>query len=230
MNFFGHLTVASWYSEEPALLLGAMLPDFAALLGAPAPSSSEGPLARGIALHHDTDRAFHSAPSFVMLNHEACRELTQAGLPRGAARAVAHIGVEILLDGVLAEVEGRVSMYRAALAQAHHLAPHLSWPAQAKHSTAGGDLSVRLPALCSWLSARDIQQESQDPNIITLRLERALAERPRLRIPQEALPQVTAWVERVSAAVRHEVAPLLTQVERRLSADNGSYARGHLRA
>jgi hypothetical protein len=27
VNFFGHATVASWHSDEPAFALGAMLPD-----------------------------------------------------------------------------------------------------------------------------------------------------------------------------------------------------------
>ncbi|MBX3185088.1 MAG: hypothetical protein KIT72_00275 [Polyangiaceae bacterium] len=218
MNFFGHLTVATWYSREPALLLGAMLPDFAALLGAPAPTATSEPLARGLALHHDTDRAFHGAPSFVALSHEACRELIQAGLPRGAARAVAHIGVEIVLDGVLAETDERVSAYRAALAEASRVEPALSWRSLA--SPPAG----RLQALCGWLAPRDIRHESRDPEVITQRLERTLASRPRLRIPPGDLRQVTAWVERTGAAVRREAGPLLAQVERGLAAHDPRYA------
>jgi hypothetical protein len=60
-----------------------------------------GALGSGIAFHHATDHAFHSDDWFLDLGREMREALHGDGLPDGAARACAHVGPELLLDGAL---------------------------------------------------------------------------------------------------------------------------------
>jgi hypothetical protein len=128
VNFIGHATVALWFCEDPTwrargpasfseFVLGAMLPDLAAMARLKLPARiPAGPLAEGVALHHRTDGAFHGDPSFVGLTHQTLDLLTSHGVARGPARGVAHVGVELLLDGELLRIPAVVEVYQAALA------------------------------------------------------------------------------------------------------------------
>src|SRR5882762_4814840 len=71
VNYFGHAAVASWSTPaEPGVALGAMLPDFAVMCGGRIVSADEAAVADGIALHHDTDAAFHPLPAVTALMRE----------------------------------------------------------------------------------------------------------------------------------------------------------------
>ena len=59
-------------------------------------------LAAGLRFHHLTDEAFHGSRSFLEFSGQALSYLSRHGLPRGSARAVAHVGVELLLDTAFA--------------------------------------------------------------------------------------------------------------------------------
>ena len=103
MNYFGHAAVASWTTSVPRVLLGAMLPDLATMCAARLAAADAQPdpdLARGIALHEATDAAFHKLPAATALMRELDDRLDRAGCARGPRRAVAHVGTELLLDGV----------------------------------------------------------------------------------------------------------------------------------
>jgi hypothetical protein len=83
-----------------------MLPDLAAMARvrlAPA----VGALGDGITIHHAADAAFHSSRWFNDRSQALRDELLEAGVDRGAARACAHAGLEMLLDGGLVG-DGRV--------------------------------------------------------------------------------------------------------------------------
>ncbi|HLL23898.1 MAG TPA: hypothetical protein VK427_17290, partial [Kofleriaceae bacterium] len=116
MNFFGHVAVASWTSDSPAVGLGSMLPDFATMSGARIASDGahEAALGRGIEIHHATDATFHRLPVVLGLMRDLDGLLAERGCARGPRRAVAHIGVELLLDGVLVDD----ASYRAAYTRA----------------------------------------------------------------------------------------------------------------
>src|SRR5258706_12541419 len=107
MNFFGHAALAASYlaqqgpdaaNELPRFCAGAMLPDFIGMLRLSRPVVHDSVLARGVAFHHRTDELFHELPSFHRLSRSAFAWLSARDMPRGPARAVAHIGIEILLD------------------------------------------------------------------------------------------------------------------------------------
>ena len=121
MNYFGHAAIASWHvaptaPDSGATALGAMLPDFATMSGTRLADPTDAGVARGIDLHHETDAAFHPLPVVLALMRELDERLDAAGCARGPRRAVAHIGVELLLDGVLVEDETYRASYLAALA------------------------------------------------------------------------------------------------------------------
>lgn len=116
MNFFGHAAVASWYGDAAAVALGAMLPDFEAMCGARIAAVDDAGVGEGVALHHATDAVFHVAAPVRALFGEAERRLAARGVRRGPMRAAAHVGVELLLDGVLLDDARHRDAYTAGLA------------------------------------------------------------------------------------------------------------------
>src|SRR5690242_17401864 len=136
MNFFGHSALAAGHfaGHEPApgrdelalICIGAMLPDFLGMLRLRRPTVHDPSLERGVAFHHQTDHHFHELREFQQLSRGAFAWLSERGMPRGPARAVAHIGIEMLLDEVLADGNAEREAYRAALRAP--LAGRLSFP------------------------------------------------------------------------------------------------------
>ena len=99
----GHIATGLRIGDDPVtpeFLVGTALPDLAAMartrLGA-----ADGALGDGIAIHHATDQAFHRDAWFLDFERELRALLREDGLPDGAARACAHVGPELLLDGAL---------------------------------------------------------------------------------------------------------------------------------
>ncbi|MDQ3370495.1 MAG: hypothetical protein M3680_34175 [Myxococcota bacterium] len=170
VNFFGHAAVASWTSVVPAVVLGAMLPDFATMSGSrlAADAAHDADLAAGIALHHATDAAFHRLPVVLGLMRELDALLAEGDCARGPRRAVAHIGVELLLDGVLVDDPGYRAAYTAALAHD----PTITWR--------DGDDPARFEHLLTRLRAHGVPDDLRDPVAITQRLARVLGHRPLL--------------------------------------------------
>jgi len=115
VNFVGHIHIAELCFDDLGLddpspangnteryLFGSALPDFAAigrfqLTGAP----SDPAVTAGIDMHHATDSAFHASDWFLGHSQAVRSDLEARGVNRGAARAVGHVGVELLLDGQL---------------------------------------------------------------------------------------------------------------------------------
>lgn len=210
MNFFGHASVAAWYETSPIFVLGAMLPDFFSMLRIKPGKTSDPNLGRGIQLHHATDAAFHTAEPFVELNRIALHALSGAGLARGPARAVAHIGVELLLDEVLATHEGSRQAYTGALASAEHSAKLLEFQAR--------DDEARYLALISALATRGAPDPSTPPDLVADRIERALRGRPRLALDAHARREVSNWVVVARPAVVDSSSALLAVLRASLNA------------
>lgn len=124
MNVFAHVAVAA-RAGAPApserFLLGAALSDLASFGGFRLVGRTDDPdVAAGMAFHHRTDDAFHHHPWFRDRNRAAAEALDSAGLPRGAARACAHVGIELLLDGSLHPMAEDRDRFTGALASARH--------------------------------------------------------------------------------------------------------------
>jgi hypothetical protein len=168
MNFFGHAAVASWASRVPGVLLGAMLPDFATMCGGRIEAVEDDEVTRGVALHHTTDAVFHGLPVVTALMRELDEALADRRCARGPRRAVAHIGIELLLDG---ELTGEPA-YRAAYSEGIAHEPVLRWRSP--------DEAARFAILLERLRARGIPDDLKQPGAITARLHRILAHRPLL--------------------------------------------------
>lgn len=167
MNFFGHAAVASWREPTPGRVLGAMLPDFATMSGARLGEGSDPDIAGGIELHHKTDAAFHKAPVVLGLMRELDERLAAAGCARGPRRAVAHIGVELLLDGVLVDEPTYREHYLAALERAPD---GIVWRERRE----------RFAKLLERLRNYGVPDDLRKPEAITQRLHRMLSHRPLL--------------------------------------------------
>jgi hypothetical protein len=191
MNYFGHALVAAWHDPaSPGLALGAMLPDLQSMSGARAATIDDAEVRAGVALHHRTDAAFHRLAPFVGLTRQLEARLAAAGVTRGPRRAVGHVGVELLLDGVLvAEPAGRIA-YQAALA---HPVEAITWRDE-------GD-AARFAWLHDRLRAHGVPDDLARPAAVAARLRRMLAPRPRLR-PSGAEAEA---IERELAAIAPRV-------------------------
>jgi hypothetical protein len=211
VNFFGHAVVACWRSDAPPFVLGAMLPDFAAMIRARPPSSDHSDLARGISFHHATDHAFHGSIAFRSLTADAYSTLSAKGVRRGSARAVAHIGVELLLDAALAEDARARQAYRAALVSAREpaLLARIDWRDDHERG--------RFSELCSVLESRGVTSQHGAPELVALRLSRALSDRPRLALDEAAEHVVRGWAEEAHDAVIRSAPALLEELRRALS-------------
>ncbi|HJL05467.1 MAG TPA: hypothetical protein RMH85_30215 [Polyangiaceae bacterium LLY-WYZ-15_(1-7)] len=207
MNFFGHCYVACWERRDPAFVLGSMLPDFATMVGTRLAGAEDAGVEAGIAHHHAVDGVFHSTGTFVGWMREAGALLDAKSVRWGTARAVAHIGVELLLDGVLvAEERAANAAYLEALEAARPGA--LGEQVRFKHDAA----SERFDALCGRLREYGLPEDVGSPETVTLRLERALAPRERLRMHPGDRPAVRRCMEAMLPRVRERTDQLLGEL------------------
>jgi len=213
MNFFGHAAIAGHFESDPVFVFGSMLPDFCGMLGLRMADAVPGSLGAGVRFHHVTDGAFHALASFQRLNRDASAELTARGVRRGTARAVAHVGVELLLDAELAESDATRALYLAALEAGRD--PEL-YSASFAH-----ELGERLGRLARTLADRGVAKRPSSESVVE-RLERALGARPKLAVAAEDRSRVSEWVElfraRVVASAPTLVRELILDIERRLAA------------
>lgn len=174
VNFFGHAAVASWLGDAatvagPGVALGAMLPDFAGMIRARLAVADDAAIARGVALHHATDAAFHGLPATLALMRELDERLARGGCARGPRRAVAHVGVELLLDGVLVGDAAYRASYLGALA---------CDPGGVRWRDDDGP--PRFALLVDRLRARGVPDDLRRVDAIVVRLQRMLDHRPLL--------------------------------------------------
>ncbi len=179
VNYFGHAAVASWRQGRGGLPLGAMLPDFSTMCGARVSGSDDEDVAEGITLHHATDSAFHTAPVVTGLMRELDQRLERGGCARGPRRAVAHIGVELLLDGVLVENDE----YRDAYTLGIEYDAPVSWRNE-------GD-AERFAVLLERLRKFGVPDDLRKPEAIVYRMSRMLAGRPLLKPSSSDLAVIT---------------------------------------
>jgi hypothetical protein len=180
-----------------------MLPDLASALHTAVPGSPHPDLAAGIRLHHETDRVFHATSTFQSLEHRARLGLSAAGLSKGPRRALAHIGVEFLIDDELGPSDARravIACYAAALRFGADAAcrPLLHWS-----NTLYAD---RFAHLCRRLADHADASPASSPRDadrrLAARLIACLAGRPRLELQSEEEAALEPWL----AACRPDVA------------------------
>lgn len=216
MNFFGHAWVAGWFSEQPPFILGAMLPDFASVLRSAAPTSRHPELEAGIELHHLTDRVFHGSEAFRALEQGARVALLDAGLPKGARRALAHVGVEFLIDEQLS--------LRAPDWQGYDLALRFGSSAacRAELTWSAAHLSEHFASFCQRLA---LSPRAASSARLAARLVAALAGRPRLELQPDDEARVAPWLDECRPSVAALMPNLLAELTRQLGAAEGALPR-----
>lgn len=219
MNFFAHAAVASLYGRDARFVLGAMLPDFASMLGRLQLLVTDPELARGVAFHHATDAAFHEVSDFVRLVAEARATLTAGGMGKGPARAAAHIGVEFLLDGALARNPTGRTAYISALDEATAGDLGIRWSAETDRH--------RLRDLLLKLLEYGVPDETPAPSAIARRIRRVLESRPRLAFDERHESAVAEWVVRARPAVVGCTPSILDELSSRLSVAGFHPGPGH---
>ena len=207
MNVLGHAFVAERVRpDDDAHTFGAVLPDLASMAGVRIDRVDAGgpAFADGVRCHHAADAAFHSQPAFAAGAAAMRRELLDAGLATGPARAVAHVGYELLLDATLAGGDADDAFHRAfgALAAADStldaLRPvgHDRWRA----------FVVRMAAVDRGPVA------AGDRLVIAERLVTVLRHRPRLALAPGDAPVVADVLDRHGPEVRRSAPAILAAV------------------
>jgi hypothetical protein len=210
MNFFGHAAVARWAFAQPEVLFGAMLPDFVGMIGALPPKILSPLLRAGVDHHHRTDDVFHRARTFRQLSGTAARHLQSFGLRRGSALAVAHVGVELLIDCTLGQDPVVCDDYLAAI---HAGAPDrlhggLEWATlEERH---------RFDRLREVLIDRGLTVTHPAPDRLARRLQRVLAGRPRLELADADCRVVEDWARGSYGVVSTAVPTLLGELHAEL--------------
>ena len=215
MNFFGHALVAQRNEAtrgaiRPEFVLGSMLPDFASMLRTRPPEASHDALRAGLAFHHRTDDAFHGSHSFLEFSRQASSFLSERGLARGSARAVAHVGVELLLDAAFAREVAANEAYLSAVecGLTTQVSSRIHWLT--------GDVESNFQHLCHSLRQRGPYRAEVPPELVAERLRNILADRPRLAMDDAGQSVVRDWVVSVRSSIVSGAAHLLVEVEQRL--------------
>jgi len=211
MNFIGHIKVALDQAAggpvQTEVLVGAALPDVAAIgRHRLVNRAANAGVNAGIALHHRTDDAFHRHPWFRANSQAVTGELAAAGLPRGAARACGHVGVELLLDGFLLDTDGQLADV-ADEAMRSVTTPDFG----IDHMVAAerrADWRHHLERTASW----PVPTDYREPAAVAERLRRILDRRPRLRFDQELTDRVAAILTRHQDALEREAEQLLAEL------------------
>lgn len=205
VNYFGHAAVASWRGATPGTILGAMLPDFSTMSGARVARASDAEVQAGIDLHHATDAAFHVLPAVTGLMRELDGILAGRNCARGPRRAVAHIGIELLLDGVLTATPAYRDAYLAGIG---HDAV-IEWRE--------ADDDQRMATLLARLRGYGVPEDLTEPESVTFRLSRILGHRPLLAPSPEDLRAISASLFDIQPRVRVATETVLRGLRAQLS-------------
>jgi hypothetical protein len=211
VNFIGHIAVGRIVrgGSETAVLVGAALPDLASMarlhLGA-----VDGPLGHGVGLHHAADAVFHQQDWFVDTSRGMRDDLTRAGLPRGAALACAHVGVELLLDGELVRDRGTAGAVARVFADIRR-------PAAGVIAAAPPEASARWRAHLIAVGERLDPRWYADPVFVAERLERITAQRPRLAFAPHLVPTLAEHLARAQPQIADSAADVLRSVVARVA-------------
>jgi hypothetical protein len=196
VNFFGHAAAACRVDDDPSFILGAMAPDLLPLCGAVASSETSPKVAAGKAHHLAVDGTFHTNPAFTSLCAWASGALTEGGVPRGAARAAAHVGIELCLDGVLALQTSARAAYARSLAEADGPGAPFVWRDEVSDS--------RWRSLVARLRGGLVPDAYRDVDFVADRLLGALGRRPRLALSEHQVPALRRFLPDLAARVSAE--------------------------
>jgi hypothetical protein len=212
VNFVGHAMIASRTSDDPVYALGAMLPDFASMIGARLGKHDHDALAGGIADHHRTDDAFHGTPTFVRLCRDEAIGLESIGLGWGASRAVAHVATELVLDGLLLESARVEQTYVDAIETIAWVLPALRFEK---------DGLARFRELHARLARYGPPHGYRDALFVRDRMVQILARRPRLALVDGDAEKLGAYLPGMAERVRTSAHTLFAELDSALATPPG---------
>jgi hypothetical protein len=203
VNFLGHTFVAmAQGDDDPEYLLGAVLPDLASMARVRIDRSAlDGVLLRGVRCHIEVDAAFHAHPDFRSGMAAIRAGLVDHDVGRGAARAIGHVGWELLLDGTLVGSATETAYWRAL-----EVAPS----ALKAITPSGQDRWARFLGL--WDLSLRPQLRYDDPGWVADRLYAMLSDRPHLSFPEAHVPAVAQVLEDEMPAVAAVADGILTSL------------------
>jgi hypothetical protein len=204
VNFFGHAAVAGRAGGDAPFILGAMAPDLLPLCGAIADQATSAGVVDGQAQHHRVDAVFHANPTFLRLQAWTARTLIERGVARGSARGAAHVGAELLLDGVLASDADARDAYANALAQADGCRTPFTWRDQPSQQ--------HWAALIVRLRRGTFPDAYRDCDFVADRVIGALRTRPRLALCEADQPIMRAFLPALRARVEAEADALMASL------------------
>lgn len=176
-----------------------MLPDFLGMVGIGRKELGNKQAALGVENHLEADRLFHQLPEFRTLERWAIADLGARGFRRGPARGLAHVGVELSLDGWLIKDRCWVERFRSAL----EVDPGISW---------AGDEALRYDTLIGRL--RQSAPDYGEPSRVSRHLIRALAERPLLALNDGEIERLGPAIECMHHRVGGEGTELMRALRR----------------
>jgi hypothetical protein len=206
MNLLGHTFVADTTGRgEPEFLLGAVLPDLVSIARVRLDRSrlegdaGLGRVGAGVACHNRTDAAFHGHPAFVAGAGAIRRELSAEGMARGPARAIGHIGWELLLDGTLVGTATE-DLFRTAMGVVDKASGAVADP----HTERWARFLANVDRMGSL--------HYDDPAWVADRLYGMLASRPLLAFDPGMTPVVAATLEAHVSTIAAAADGVLTEV------------------
>ncbi|MDH4076619.1 MAG: hypothetical protein OEW29_11835 [Acidimicrobiia bacterium] len=214
MNLGAHIAVAAAAGrDDPGERLGSALPDVAGMgrfrLNRGPGGTRASAIESGIRLHHRTDDLFHGHRWFVARQAEMHNELIAAGFGRGPALACAHVGVELLLDGVLLGDEPTAETVRHTFAAIDDLRAPLG-------ALVEPDREPGWQAHLSRFTGGAVVAGLDDPAEVARRLHRVLARRPRLAFASGRLPHLVEVLGQRVPAVADGAHALVADLAARL--------------
>jgi hypothetical protein len=189
VNFVGHAVVAARVAPgDGAFVLGAILPDLWSMTGVRADADAlPDEVVAGVRCHHAADAAFHGHAAFIGLMRALRADLIAAGVARGPARAAAHVGIELALDGLLLDRPSAREAMAAALDARDGV----------RAAVPAGD-RPRWDALLTRMAGGLGDRPYRDPAPV---VQRVLGRRPRLALPDENVPLLAARLDAARPAV-----------------------------
>jgi hypothetical protein len=222
VNFVGHIATGVRVGDGPAggdvaFLVGTALPDFASM-GRVRLGTASGTLGDGIALHHATDHAFHAEEWFVEIERDLRAALADDGLPDGAARACAHVGPELLLDGAFADdattADGVTAVWERIAAPDDDVVTLVPASAQPFWRTHLSNVATRLDPFTYG-----------DADVVARRLHGITSRRPRLAFPEELVGAVADRMRDMQPQVEASAPDILDRVSVAVSRRRGRFRR-----
>ena len=191
-----------------------MLPDFANMCRGRVVRAHDADVAAGIALHHATDKVFHTLPAFSELERDTTQRLQARGVKRGAAMGTAHVAVELLLDGMLLDDSRACGLYLAALrceaAMAHDASSEWHDPAASR----------RWAAVRQRLTDHGIPEGYRDPDVVTDRIALILSPYRTLALADSEVELVRVELHLLRARVAASTSAIMAGLRRELAGDS----------